>query len=321
MRIDAKTKVCGLIGYPVGHSVSPVIHNNLAEIYGQNLVYVPLQVASGKLKQAIGGAEAFDFLGMNVTVPYKSEVIPYLKEIDGLAEKIGAVNTLVRTEGGYKGYNTDMPGLYRAMCSDGVQIEGEDVILLGAGGVARAIAFLLFDKGARHVSILNRREERARALAAEVNRAAQNFRKEKQEGGPAEVSHNGEESLEASAHDVEREAAFAAAYPLDGYKRLDPDRKYIVIQATRVGMHPETDHAVIEDEAFYRLVKIGYDVIFNPPETRFMQLVREAGGEAFHGLKMLLYQGVIAYELWTGISVSEEAAQEIYKKMETALGV
>lgn len=297
MRIDAKTKVCGLIGYPVGHSVSPVIHNNLAEIYGQNLVYVPLQVAPGKLKQAMEGAEAFDFLGMNVTVPYKSEVIPYLKEIDGLAEKIGAVNTLVRTEGGYKGYNTDMPGLYRAMCSDGVQIEGEDVVLLGAGGVARAIAFLLLDKGARHVAILNRSEERARALAAEVNRTAQSCRKEKQE------------------------ASFATAYSLDGYKRLDQNRKYIAIQATQVGMYPDTAHAVIEDKAFYKLVKTGYDVIFNPPGTCFMQLVREAGGEAFHGLKMLLYQGVIAYELWNGISVSKEAAQEIYKKMETALGV
>lgn len=310
MRIDAKTKVCGLIGYPVGHSVSPVIHNNLAEIYGQNLVYVPLQAAPGKLKQAIEGAEAFDFLGMNVTVPYKSEVIPYLKEIDGLAEKIGAVNTLVRTEGGYKGCNTDMPGLYRAMCSDGVQIAGEDIVLLGAGGVARAIAFLLLDKGARHVSILNRNEERAGALAAEVNRAAWECRGKGQEGSP-----------EAPAHDADREAPFAAAYPLDGYKRLDQDRKYIVIQATQVGMYPDTDHAVIEDKAFYKLVKTGYDVIFNPLKTCFMQRVREAGGEAFHGLKMLLYQGVIAYELWTGISVSEEAAQEIYKKMETALGV
>lgn len=288
--INAKTKVCGLIGYPVGHSVSPVIHNNLADIYGQNLVYVPLQVAPGKLKQAIEGAEAFDFLGMNVTVPYKSEVIPYLKEIDGLAEKIGAVNTLVRTEGGYKGCNTDMPGLYRAMCSDGVQIEGEDVVLLGAGGVARAIAFLLLDKGVRHVSILNRSVERASSLAEEVNRASQS-------------------------------SAFAAAYPLDGYKRLDQDRRYIVIQATQVGMHPDTGHAVIEDKAFYRLVKTGYDVIFNPLDTRFMQLVRAAGGEAFHGLKMLLYQGIIAYELWNDISVSEEAAQEIYRKMETALGV
>lgn len=309
MKIDAKTKVCGLIGYPVEHSVSPVIHNNLAAIYGQNLVYVPLQVVPGKLEQAIKGAEAFDFLGMNVTVPYKSEVIPCLREIDELAERIGAVNTLVRTEGGYKGYNTDMPGLYRAMCADGVRIEGEDVILLGAGGVARAIAFLLLDKGARHVAILNRREEKARALAADVNRAAREYLGKRQRG-----------SSETPAYGAEREDAFAAAYPLDGYRKLDQNRKYIVIQATKVGMYPDTAHAVIEDEAFYKLVKTGYDVIFNPPETRFMQLVREAGGEAFHGLKMLLYQGIIAYELWNDISVSEETAAEIYKKMEAALG-
>jgi len=294
MEINSKTKICGLIGHPVGHSVSPAIHNNLAAIYGQNLVYVPLQVEPGKLRQAIEGADAFDFLGMNVTVPYKSEAIPYLREIDPLAERIGAVNTLVRTKGGYKGYNTDMPGLYRAMCADGVRIEGEEVILLGAGGAARAIAFLLLEKGAEHVHILNRSRERAQRLAGEANAFAR-----ERFGGKR----------------------FAEAYGLEEYGRLDPNRKYIAIQATRVGMYPEAEHAVIEDEAFYKLVKTGYDVIFNPPNTRFMQLVRQAGGEAFHGLKMLLYQGIIAYELWNNISVSEEAAQEIYRKMEAALGV
>ena len=310
MIIDAKTKVCGLIGYPVGHSVSPVIHNNLAEMYGQNLVYVPLPVEPGKLERAIEGAEAFDFLGMNVTVPYKSEVIPCLKEIDALAERIGAVNTLVRTNGGYKGYNTDMPGLYRAMCSDGVRIEGEDVVLLGAGGVARAIAFLLLDKGAGHVYILNRSVQRAVSLAEEVNRAALEKWKEIQAGEPEGAALNGE-----------REPAFAAAYPLEDYRKLDQGRRYIVIQATQVGMYPDTGRAVIEDRDFYRLVRVGYDVIFNPADTRFMQLVRQAGGDAFHGLKMLLYQGIIAYELWNGISVSEEAAKEVYQKMERALEV
>lgn len=297
MTIDAETKVCGLIGYPVGHSVSPVIHNNLAEHYGQNLVYVPLPAAPGKLGEALAGADAFDFLGMNVTVPYKSEVIPCLKGIDPLAKRIGAVNTLVRTEGGYKGYNTDMPGLYRAMCADGVRIAGEEVILLGAGGVARAIAFLLLEKGAACVHILNRSRERAVFLAEEVNKAAE----EGYGGG--------------------RSGLFARAYTPEEYKNLDQSKKYIVIQATKVGMYPRTDHAVIEDEAFYDLVKIGYDVIFNPLETRFMQLVRARGKEAFHGLKMLLYQGIIAYELWNGVQVSEKTAQEIYHKMEAALGV
>lgn len=287
--IDTKTKVCGLIGYPVGHSVSPVIHNNLAEIYGQNLVYVPLQVEPGNLGAAVKGAEAFGFLGMNVTVPYKSEVIPCLKEIDPLAEQIGAVNTLVRTEGGYKGYNTDMPGLFRAMGADGVGIEGEEVILLGAGGVARAIAFLLLKEKAEQVYILNRSKERATALTKEVNETA---------GKP-----------------------FAKAYALDEYRMLDDSRKYLVIQATNVGMYPHVERAVIEDNEFYRLVKTGYDVIFNPLETRFMQLVRQAGGAAYHGLKMLLYQGITAYELWNDVRVSEAAAEEIYRKMERALGV
>lgn len=297
MEIDARTKVCGLIGYPVGHSVSPVIHNSLAELYGRNLVYVPLPVKPGKLRQAIEGADAFGFAGMNVTVPYKSEVIPYLREIDPLAEQIGAVNTLVPTEGGYKGYNTDMPGLYRAMCEDGVQIAGEEVILLGAGGVARAIAYLLLDRGAARIHILNRSRERAEKLTDEVNKAAGRRREES---------------------GAER---FATAYGLEEYEKLDHDRRYLAIQATGVGMFPHTGCAVIEDEAFYGLVKTGYDVIFNPTSTRFMELVRRSGGQAFHGLKMLLYQGLIAWELWNGMEVSGEAAKEIYRKMEKALGV
>lgn len=302
MKIDAKTEVCGLIGYPVGHSVSPVIHNNLAEIYGQNLVYVPLPVKPGKLESAIKGAEAFGFRGMNVTVPYKSEVIPCLREIDPLAGQIGAVNTLVRTEGGYKGYNTDMPGLYRAMCFDGVRITGEDVILLGAGGVARAIAFLLLEKGAGHVRIFNRSKERAQGLAEEVNRAAEN-------------SGRGKEAAQ------ERGTPFAAAYGLEEYRKLPDGTRYLAIQATNVGMYPDTGHAVIEEEAFYGLIKAGYDVVFNPVRTRFMELVEGAGGLAYNGLRMLLYQGIIAFELWNGVEVSDETAEEIYRKMEEALGV
>ncbi len=289
MVINSKTEVCGLIGYPVGHSVSPAIHNHLADMYGQNLVYVPLETEPRRLADAIKGAEAFGFLGMNVTVPYKRDVIPLLKEIDPLAERIGAVNTLVRTEGGFKGYNTDMPGLYRALCADRVEIEGENAILIGAGGVARAAAFLMLEKGASHLIILNRSLKHGEQLASEINRQAGR--------------------------------GFATALPIEAYKILDDSRQYIVIQATNVGMHPDTGHAVIEDEAFYRFVKVGYDMIFNPPETKFMQLTKAAGGRAYNGLKMLLYQAVIAYELWTGTQVSEEAAKEIYPKLEEALGL
>ncbi len=301
MTIDAKTKVCGLIGYPVGHSVSPIIHNTLAAIYGQNLVYVPLQVSPGRLEDAVNGAAAFGFPGMNVTVPYKSEVIPYLKKLDPLAEQIGAVNTLVLEDGGYKGYNTDMPGLYRAMLSDGVSVEEEEILLLGAGGAARAVAFLLLEKGAKHITILNRSLGRAENLAAEINKRAKENRRPLSETAGRE---NG---------------PFAGALPLEDYHALDAAKKYIAIQATKVGMYPDISHAVIEEEEFYRMVKVGYDIIFNPTDTRFMQLTGAAGGMAFHGLKMLLYQGIIAYELWNNVKVSDEAADSVYQKMQKAL--
>ena len=116
--INGYTRTCGLIGNPVEHTLSPVIHNTLSMVLGKNLAYVPFHVETGRLEDAVKGAFALNLLGINVTVPYKSDVIPYLDDIDPLASNIGAVNTLVRTEKGYKGYNTDMPGLYRAMCED-----------------------------------------------------------------------------------------------------------------------------------------------------------------------------------------------------------
>ena len=110
MNINGNTRLLGVIGNPVEHTMSPVIHNNLADIMGDNLAYAPFRVENENVGDAVRGAFALNMLGLNVTVPHKSAVIPYLKEIDPLAERIGAVNTLVRCEGGFKGYNTDMPG-------------------------------------------------------------------------------------------------------------------------------------------------------------------------------------------------------------------
>lgn len=283
MEIGGYTRTCGLIGNPVEHTMSPVIHNTLADKMGENLVYVPFHVRDGLVGNAVKGAWALNLLGVNVTVPYKSEVIPYLSDIDPLAERIGAVNTLVRTENGFKGYNTDMPGLYRAMCEDGVAIEGEEVLILGAGGVARAVAMLLSEKNAASVMILNRTVEKAEKIAEEVNGFA------------------GRELVKA--------------LPVSEYDRL-PGRKYLAIQATSVGMTPNTDAAVIEDADFYQRVHTGYDLIFNPIETKFMKLVKAQGGRAFCGYRMLLYQGIIAYEYWTGKKVSDALAGEVYEKMQ-----
>ena len=280
---DGHTRTCGLIGNPVAHTLSPLIQNQMARATGQNLVYLPYPVASGDLGAAVRGALALDFLGLNVTVPYKSDVIAYLAEIDPLAERIGAVNTLVRCPGGYRGYNTDMPGLYRAMVQDGVEIAGRDVVILGAGGVARAVAVMLLEKGAAGVHLLNRTQDRARAVAQEVNRMA---------GRP-----------------------FARAYALADYRQI-PGEDWLVVQATSAGMHPHVEDAPVEDPAFYRRVEIGYDLIFNPGVTRFMKLTESGGGRACNGARMLVYQGVIAFELWTGTRIDQDTADELCRMME-----
>lgn len=287
MNYDGHTRTCGLIGNPVEHTLSPLIHNTLAEVTDTNLVYVPFHVRDGLVGDAVRGAYALNLLGCNVTVPYKSEVIPFLKELDPLAARIGAVNTLVRIEGGYKGYNTDMPGLYRAMVQDGVRLEGRTVVILGAGGVARAVAILLLEKRAERVYILNRTKEKAARVAEEVNAFAGR--------------------------------GFVQALSLTEYDKLPAGINFLTVQATNVGMYPRVEEVLISDPAFYERVEIGYDLIFNPADTKFMKLVRANGGRAYNGMRMLLYQGIIAYELWNQTGISEDTAEQIYQAMAEAL--
>ena len=265
MNIKGTTRVCGLIGNPVGHSISPVIHNTLADITKTNMVYTTFKVEKGSVAKAVDGAYALDILGLNVTVPHKQEVIDVLVDIDPLARAIGAVNTLVRTTGGYKGYNTDILGLKRELEEEDIELKENNCIILGAGGAARAIAFLCAQSGADKVYMLNRTVEKAEDIADAVNGY---FNRE-----------------------------CVVPMHMDDYKSLK-ESSYIVIQTTSVGLYPNVNDTVIEDKEFYKKVKAGVDIIYNPSTTKFMELCMEAGKPAFNGLKMLLYQGVAAYELW-----------------------
>ena len=286
MRIDGRTRTCGLIGNPVEHSVSPVMHNFIADSLGLPMAYVTFHVQTGDLEAAVKGAYALNILGCNVTVPYKSDVLSLLKEVDPLAEKIGAVNTLARVDGGYKGYNTDISGLLRAMQGEGIDLSTEEVIILGAGGVGRAVAYMCAANHAKKVIIFNRTADKAELLAQEINQ-------------------------KLATDTVEGKA-------LEEYHTLSGNG-YLAIQSTNVGMYPKVEHAVIEDEDFYKKVKIGYDLIFNPWETKFMKLVKSQGGQAYNGLKMLLYQGIDAFELWNNCTVPQEVAQKAYELMKETL--
>jgi len=289
---DGYTRTCGLIGNPVKHTMSPLIHNSLASMTGINMVYVPFEVKEKELKNAIKGAVALDIQGMNVTIPYKTDVIPFLEDVDPLAKAIGAVNTLVRTEnGGFKGYNTDMTGLYHAMQDEGIELKDQTVVILGAGGVARPTAFLCANKGAKKVYILNRTFEKAVNVADEVNLA-----------------------LELTDSDEKVVPMLLGDYR----KVLEIEDSFIAIQCTSVGLFPDVNSAVIEDEEFYKKVSSAMDLVYRPLQTKFLKLAKEAGAKTFSGLKMLLYQGIDAYELWNedkGIKITKDQADEIYKSM------
>lgn len=286
ININGRTRLLGLLGDPVQHTMSPVIHNTLSEILGINEVYVPFHTHAEGLSEAVKGAYELNILGMNATVPHKNAVMDELVDIDAGARAIGAVNTLVRVDGGYKGYNTDMMGLSRELDVYGVSLEGKKVVILGAGGAARAVAYMCVNKGAAKVFILNRTIQKAETIAADMN------------------------------------AYFACdkvvAWKLEDHGKLENEYDgdgFVVFQSTSIGLAPRNGDVVIDDGKFYDMVSIGVDLIYNPFETRFMKLCRKSGATAYNGLRMLLYQGIIAYELWNDIEVSEDIADMVYDKL------
>lgn len=282
MKIDGKTRLLGLIGNPVEHTLSPAIHNALASQMGLNVCYVPFLVKEAQIQAAVEGAYALNILGMNVTVPHKQAVMSYLAGIDPLAEQIGAVNTLVRTDGGFFGYNTDAIGFIRELKSEKIELKGETAVILGAGGAARAVVFALAKEGIRRMYLLNRSVEKAEELGAGVNRV------------------------------YGREVVIPMA--MEAYCEIEEEH-LLAVQCTSVGLAPDCDRCVITSEDFYRKIHTGVDLIYKPAETMFMKLVAESGGKACNGLKMLLCQGVTAFELFNDVKVPEEMAQAVYQDL------
>lgn len=274
--INGNTKVLGLIGDPIEHTGSPAIHNRLAGKLGDNVVYVPFKVRAKRLEEAVEGAYALGIEGLNVTVPHKVEVMQYVTELDDAALDIGAVNTLSRIRGGYRGYNTDFSGFMRELDKLDIQVNGKNVIVLGAGGAAKAVMYSLKRLGARHIDILNRNKDKAESIF----------------GGQPNITIRGFRDW-----------------------RSIPEGKYICIQCTSVGLSPDDDACVIEDEDFFDLVDSAVDLIYKPKETAFMKKVAAHGGRAYNGLRMLVYQAVSSYEFFMKKEVPEEAAEELYNEL------
>ncbi len=266
--ISGKTIVCGLIGDPVEHTMSPVMHNAAFEKLGIDYRYLPFRVRQEELGKAIAGMRALNIKGLNVTIPHKVAVIPFLDELDPLAERIGAVNTIVNNNGVLKGYNTDAGGFIKALLEGGVEPVGKNVVILGAGGASRAISFSLAEKGA-HLVILNRQLELDWAIGL-AQRISQVFKKDVK-------------ALELNAENLS----------------MALEKADILVNATSVGMSPGIDDTPVPSG----LLKPGlvvFDIVYNPIKTRLRREAEEAGARTIGGLDMLAWQGALAFELWTG---------------------
>jgi len=260
-QIMGKTRVCALFGDPVEHAMSPVMHNAAFQKLGLDYVYVPCRVKKEDLSKAVAGARAMNFRGLNVTIPHKLAVIPFLDKLDPMAQKLGAVNTVVNDNGVLTGDNTDAAGFLQSLLEKGIEPKGKKIAILGAGGSARAIAFILADRGAR-LTILNRHVERAQELAKDV-------------GKNMKATPLDEANLALALRDSE-----------------------VLINGTSVGMQKEEETPV--PAGLLRRDLVVVDIVYNPIETRLLKDAKAAGAVTIDGVEMLVWQGAQGFEKWTG---------------------
>jgi|TARA_B100000315_G_scaffold107757_1_gene98888 shikimate dehydrogenase len=272
--ISGKTKICGLIGDPIEHSMSPAMHNTAFKNRGLDYVYLPFRVAKARLGEAILGVKALNIRGLNVTIPHKVSVIPLLDELDPLAEKIGAVNTIINNDGVLKGYNTDAHGFLRAMLEQDIEPDGKSIVMLGAGGASRAISFILAERGANLV-ILNRQLELDWAVKL-GNSISRTF------GRKVKALELNEQNLTP----VLRKAN-------------------ILVNTTSVGMRPNTNETPIPARLLESDLVV-FDIVYNPVKTKLLTEAESAGAKAISGLEMLVWQGALAFEMWTGLTAPLE---------------
>ncbi|MCD1258441.1 shikimate dehydrogenase [Paenibacillus athensensis] len=276
--LDSHTILYGVFGDPVRHSRSPLMLNRAFAEAGVNGAYAAFHVKPEGLSEAVAGIRALGFRGVNVTIPHKVEVMAHLDEIDEGARVIGAVNTIVNDGGKLTGYNTDGIGYARSLKEEtGLSLRGCRVLLLGAGGAARGVAYALAKEGAASVCIANRTTSRADELAAAI-------------------------------------AAFAPArgVALDEIAGLADDVD-LVVNTTSAGMHPHVDE-LPADTSWVDGRHIASDLIYNPRTTRFLREAQERGARIHGGLGMFIYQGAYAFEYWTGLPAPVAAMRQVVEQ-------
>lgn len=276
-------KVLGLVGWPVGHSVSPPMHNAAFAAAGIDAAYTVFAVPPQNLAVAMAGIRALGLLGCNVTVPHKEAVLPLLDAVAPSAARVGAVNTVVNKDGRLIGHNTDGEGFLQSLAQAGVEVAGKRAVVLGAGGSARAVAVYLVTAGVRALTVLARNPDRAVALAAAVTTTCT--------GGSVGSSGvvGGGTSAQCAGVALGGPAAAAALAAAD-----------LVVNCTPVGMAPEMDATPLPDLTGLAPTAVVTDIVFNPVTTRLLAEARAAGHRVIDGVGMLAHQGAAAWRYWFG---------------------
>ena len=277
------TKLTGLLGHPIKHSYSPLIHNVAFQLKELDYIFLPFDVPTSNLKTALKGMIGLGIKGFNITIPHKENITQYMNNVSEEASIIGAVNTVVNDMGKLNGYNTDVNGVYETLLPFREEITGNDVSVVGAGGAARAVIYALiryFKPSA--IYLINRTEERAETL--------KNYFSDKMKY----ESFKARELFPPDLIDVFR-----------GSK--------LIVNATSVGMFPDSDDTITSLSNSFTKGQIVFDLVYNPPMTQLLKTAASEGATVLDGLKMLVYQAAKSFELWTG---EEMPVEEVYKTLQ-----
>lgn len=281
MEVSGHTMQLGIIGYPVEHSFSPKMHNFMSDKLNNDYIYSAWCVEPQELRTAIEGIKALGIKGVNVTAPHKVAVMEYLDEISPQAKFLGSVNTVVNRNGKLYGYNTDSEGFYMALKSEGIEIYNAKILVLGAGGVVKPTLMRLVRENPKSITLATRTKEKAKVIAEAIKNEM--------------------------CYEIKTEINI-----------LDFD---IVINTTSAGMAPQLDVLPIDaieginDLEFINEHTAVIDMIYNPNETRFLKEAKIRGAKTMNGLNMLIYQGLIAYELFTGTKLPDDMAKTVRREV------
>jgi quinate/shikimate dehydrogenase len=276
---DGNTALYGVFGHPIHHSFSPAIHTAAFEAVGLNATYLAFDVTEDQLEKAVDGLVTLDAKGWNLTMPHKTKMCGLCDELSEAAAIVGAVNTVVNDHGHLTGHITDGAGFTAMLRARGFDVKGKRIVLFGAGGAARAVAVQLALDGAVSLSIFNRTLSHGARLADLISAST---------------------DCDARAFALSDEKALAE-------QTAEAD---LLVNGTKLGMAPEPDTCVIADRSLLKNKPVLADFVYNPLTTSFLKMGQDAGCLTFDGLGMLLWQGALAFKLWTGHDMPVAAVRQ-----------